>query len=93
MTINVYNDLLTSSSHDISLQYQSDLIVPSVNSLLKGKNSLRYFGSIIWNYLSVEIRKSEILPVFKLKIKEWKPDNCKCRLCKEYLGGVGFIRF
>ena len=43
MTDNVYNDLFVRSSHDDSLQYQPDLIVPSINSVLKGKNSLRYF--------------------------------------------------
>ena len=44
MTDNVYNDLFVRSSHDDSLQYQPGLIVPSINSILKGKNSLRYFG-------------------------------------------------
>ena len=49
------------SSHDVSLRCQPDLIVPSVNSILKGKKSLRYFGSIILNSLPGEIRKSETL--------------------------------
>ena len=51
MTDNVHNDLFERSNHDISLQYQLDLILLSVNSVLKGKNSLRYFASTIWNSL------------------------------------------
>ena len=90
MTDNVYNNIFIRSNRGVNLQYQRDLIKgPFVYSVCKGKNSLRYFGYIIWNSLPVEIRKSETLPVFKLKIKEWK--NRKYRLCKEFLGSVGFI--
>ena len=90
-TDNVYSDLFIRSSHDVSLNYQPDLIVPFVISVLNRKNSLRYFGSIIWNSLPVQIRKPGTLSVFELKIKEWKPNNCKCRLRNENLGSVGFI--
>ena len=31
MTGNIYNDLFVRSSHDVSLRYQPDLIVPSIN--------------------------------------------------------------
>ena len=90
MTDNVYNNIFIRSNRGVNLQCQRDLIKgPFVNSVCKGKNSLRYFGCIIWNSLPVEIRKSETLPVFKLKIKEWK--NRKYRLCKEFLGSIGFI--
>ena len=59
MTDNAFNYLFVRSSHDVSLQYPPNHIVPSVNNVLKGKTSFTYFGSIIWNSLSVEIRKSE----------------------------------
>ena len=68
VTDNVYNHLFVRSSHVVSLQYQPELIVSSVNSALKMTNSLRYFGSIIWNSLPVEIRKSETLSGFKLDL-------------------------
>ena len=28
---------------------------------------------------------------FKEKIKFWTTDKCPCRLCKTYIGNVGFI--
>ena len=43
MTNNVDNNFVK-SSHGVSLQYQGDLIISSVNSALNGKNSFRYFG-------------------------------------------------
>ena len=32
-----------------------------------------------------------ILSGFKKAIKEWKPSNCPCRLCKTYISQVGFL--
>ena len=74
-----------------NLRSQSDLLVPSVNTVHKGQNSLRYFGPIIWNSIPQDIRNSETLSLFKSKIKNWKPVNCKCRLCLDYVSGVGYL--
>ena len=90
--VNVFSELFIKSNHNINLRSGQDLIVPSVQSVLKGKNSLRYFGSVLWNSLPIDIRISETISVFKSKIKKWKPDCCKCRLCKEYLEGVGLSK-
>ena len=38
-----------------SLRSKPELVIPSVNSVLKGKNSLRYFGSVIWNSVPIKI--------------------------------------
>lgn len=43
MTNNVDNNFVK-SSHGVSLRYQGDLIISSVNSVLNEKNSFRYFG-------------------------------------------------
>jgi len=67
----------------------NDLMIPSVNTELKGKNSLRYLGPVIWNSIPSDIRNVKSLSVFESKIKQWKPD-CPCRLCKSFVQGVGF---
>ena len=69
-------------------QYTSH--VPSVNTELKGKNSIRYFGAVIWNSIPPSIKKVTSLKAFKNRIKSWKP-NCPCRLCKTYLQGEGSV--
>ena len=48
-------DFFVRSSYDFSLQSQQDLLISSLNSVLKGKNSLRYLGSVIWNSLPNEM--------------------------------------
>ena len=38
-----------------------------------------------------DIRSANSLEIFKEKIKFWTTDKCPCRLCKTYIGNVGFI--
>ena len=41
--------LFAKGESTISLWSKHELVITQVNSVLKGKNSLRYFGSVIWN--------------------------------------------
>ena len=54
---NSLKELLVKTESTISLRSKSELVIPSVNSILKGKNSIRYFGSVISNSLPIEIRE------------------------------------
>ena len=56
-----------------------------------GIHSLSYMGPKIWSILPLYIKESETLPEFKTKIKKWKPVGCPCRICKDYVHGVGYI--
>ena len=49
------------------------LIHPSVNSVLKCKNFLKYFGSVVWNPLPIEIMENHSILSFIAKIKQLKP--------------------
>ena len=86
-------------ANDLSVGYFKNLFdfkdkytlhIPSVNTELKGKNSVRYFGPVICNAIPFNIKTATSLNAFKNRIKSWKPE-CPCRLCKTYLQGVGFI--
>ena len=74
-----------------SSRNETDFIVPSVNTVLKGKNSLRYLGPILWNSLPLKIRDISKLTTFTTQIKKWKPEHCPCRLCADYIRDVGFV--
>ena len=68
-------------------------LIPNVNNEYMGKLSLRWFGPVVWETMLPESFKSiTALEKFKDEIKKWIPNNCKCRLCKEYEGQVGFIK-
>ena len=64
---------------------------PERKSELNGKFSLRCFGPVVWNeLLPASLKSIESLDMFKEELKKWTP-VCKCRLCKNYVSGVGFI--
>ena len=68
----------------------SKFIIPRVNNEYMGKLSLRYFGPVVWEIMLPEFYKEiNALEKFKEEIKKWVP-NCRCRLCKTYIAGVGF---
>ena len=50
-------ELFVKRESTISLRSKPELVIPSVNSIIKGKNRLRYSGSVIWNSLPIRVRK------------------------------------
>ena len=79
------------NNHNYNLRSESELLLPNVNSVFKGQNSISYFGSVIWNSIPFKLRKASSYQIFRSEIKRWRPTNCPCRLCKNYAGNLGFI--
>ena len=70
------------------------------NSIIQGQaNRSVYFetesiSSLVpklWELIPSEIKRAKSLNIFKEKIKSWTTDKCPCRLCKTYVGNIGFI--
>ena len=78
---NSLKELFVKRESTISLQSKPELVIPSENSVLKDKNSLRYFGSVIWNSLPIEIREDHSISSFATKAKQWKPIPYPCKTC------------
>ena len=89
---NSLKELFVKRERTIGLQSKPELVTPSMNSILKGKNSLRYFGSVTWNSLPIEIRENHSISSFGTKIKQWKAIASPCTTCKSYIGRVGYIK-
>ena len=62
-----------------------------VHSVYHGTESLSFLGPKIWDLVPVELKLSETLFSFKLRIRNWVPFECPCRICKTYLQQVGFL--
>ena len=56
-SVNSLKELFIRRISTKNMRSEPELVIPLVNSVLKGKNSLRYFGSVIWNSLPIETRK------------------------------------
>ena len=85
------NIFMERTNNHYNLRNPSDFITPQINSVYYGSESISYLGPKIWDIIPDEFKKKESLNSFKEAIKTWKPNDCPCRLCKNYLEGVGFI--
>ena len=74
-----------------NLRENTDFLIPNVKTVHYGKDSLQYFGSVIWKLIPIDIRLSTSINDFKNKIKNWTPPNCPCRLCKTFVQGLGYM--
>ena len=74
-----------------NLRSQTDFQLRSVKGVNCGVRAFRYLGPNIWNIVSLEIKYSETLEQFKMKIKSWKPPHCPCNLCQPYFHCTGYI--
>ena len=83
--------LFVKRENTISFRSKPELAIPSMNSILKGADSLRYFGSLICNLLLIEIRQDHSISSFVKKIKQWKQVTCSCKIYKSYICRVGYI--
>ena len=45
----------------------------------------------IWNEIPTEIKETSSLTYFNCKVKKLVPQSCSYRLCKKYVGQVGFM--
>ena len=63
----------------------------NIRTVLYGSETLSYRGPKTWELLPQSIKDSKSLKEFKEKVKYWKPVGCACRLCKIYVGNLGFL--
>ena len=56
-----------------------------------GLQTLRHLGPKIWDLVPESIRNAASLPIFKDKIRQWKPSKCPCKLCLKYISNLGYI--
>ena len=74
-----------------SLRKARELRTKKAKSTKYGTETVTFRAPEIWGILPEEIKHSESLGIFKTRIKQWTPSDCKCRLCKTYISNVGFI--
>ena len=86
---NFFDSMFTSKRRQDSLK--NDLLVASVKTVTKNKDSPKYVGAVIWNSIPSHISQQDSLEKFCDLIKKWKPD-CKCKLCEDHIGHVGYIQ-
>ena len=63
----------------------------NVKTVHYGTETLAHLGPRIWQQVPNKIKHTTEFMEFKRLIKTWIPEKCPCRLCKTYVGNIGFI--
>ena len=91
LSTNLFSEIFTKNEATNHFRSKSDFIIPKVRTELYGKCTLRYLGPVIWNTVPLQLKQIKSLNGFKNLIRKWKPNNCPCRLCKNYIPNLGFL--
>ena len=62
-----------------------ELMTMKAKSTKYGTETVTFRAPEICGFLPVEIRNSDSLGIFKTRIKQWTPSDCKCRWSKTYI--------
>ena len=84
-------DIFETRNLDYNLRSQMDFIRTRVSTSSFGLSSLKYLAKKIWNIVPYYIKSVGNLNSFKKKMRNWEPKRCHCRLCKQYVHGVGYM--
>ena len=83
LSIDIMQNLFNLNGNGMS---NRSFLIPNIISEYKGKDSVRYFGPVVWDcMLPGNYKCIQTLENFKTEIKKWVPNNCPCRLCKCWL--------
>ena len=91
LTIPLMNEIFVKRNNAYNLRKPSEFVRPKVHSVFHGKESISYLGPQIWDMIPLEMKNLITISAFKREVKNWKLENCPCRLCKPYIHNVGFI--
>ena len=95
----VKNDLVPKIIADICHFVENPYNLRNNSIIQRQANRTVYFGTEsisslapkLWELVPSEIKSAKSLNIFKEKIKSWITDKCSCRLCKTFVGNIGFI--
>ena len=88
----IFNDLLPlKETNNYNLRHKLLFKIHRNETVRNDFESMSYLGPKIWEMLPSEMQEYETLFEFKNKVKSWNSINCPCKLCKTYIGGVGYV--
>ena len=64
-----------------NLRDGSKLVLPKTKSFTVGINSLQFRGSLLWNNLTVSLKKCQSSNEFKLELRNLGNIHCTCLVC------------
>ena len=87
----ILKELFSFNVRNYNFRSQSILKQIKTNSVYFGSESLSSLAPKIWDLVPDSFKNENSLERFKNRIKIWTTGKCPCRICKIYIGQVGFI--
>ena len=78
-------------SNEIHCTKKLNFKTPKARTTQFGLESVRRFGPIIWGLVPEDMKNAKSIEIFKEQVKKLDFDKCPCKICKEYVQGVGYI--
>ena len=88
----IMNDILT-LDENASYNLRSGVTVTRRNIRTNkfGFETITTIGAVLWRNLPNDIKNSDSLNIFKHRTKQWTPDNCPCKICRNFIKNLGYI--
>ena len=84
-------DIFPINRNPYNLRQNTQFSRPRINTVYHGTESISNLGPKIWDLVPSNLKEISDLDKFKKAIKQWKPEDCPCRLCKVFVQNVGFL--
>ena len=84
-------DIFPINRNPYNLRQNSQFSRPRINTVYHGTESISNLGPKIWDLVPSNLKEIGELDKPKKSIKQWKPENFPCRLCKLFVQNVGFL--
>ena len=75
------------------LQFKSGVTVTRRNTRTNkfGFETIITIGAVLWQNLPNHLKNSDSLNTFKHRIRQWPPDNCPSKICRNFIKNLGYI--
>ena len=84
-------DVFPINRNPYNLRQNSQFSRPRINTVYHGTESISNLGPKIWDLVPSNLKEISELGKFKKAIKQWKSEDCPCRLYKIFVQNVGFL--
>ena len=88
----IVSDIFAQTAQRYNFRQNRDFRIGSVKSVYHGSESISYLGPKICEISPAKIKETNFPNSFKIEIRKRVPHSCPCRLCKQYISGVGFFQ-
>ena len=83
-------DILPINGNPYNLRQNSQFSRSRINIVYHGTEIISNLGPELWDLVSSNLKQASEIDKFKKTIKQWKPEDCPCRLCKFFVQNIGF---